>query len=185
MPKPLAPSLRFDKSLVLIGMPGAGKSSVGRKLANRLNVPFKDSDDEVERAASMRVTDIFADLGEAAFRDGERRVIARLLSGPPCVLSTGGGAFMNEATRALIKKEAISLWLKADFDVLFERVSRTNDRPLLQRGDPETILRQMMKAREPVYAEADLTFRSENLPLDETVDNVVDFLSSHFAANTV
>ncbi len=132
--KPVDSPFSLPKTLVLIGMPGAGKSSVGRRLASRLDCPFADSDQEIEKAAGMTIPQIFETYGEPAFRDGERKVIARLLGGEPKVLSTGGGAFMNEQTRALIKQEALSVWIQASFDTLFERVSRTDDRPLLRRA---------------------------------------------------
>jgi len=167
------------KSIVLIGMPGSGKSTIGRKLATRLGIPFTDSDHEVEAAAGMSVSQIFEKLGEPAFRDGERKVIARLLGGPQLVLSTGGGAFMNETTRALIKQQAVSIWLKAEIDVLLERTSRTNDRPLLAKGDPLTILQNLKAIREPVYAQANLTVTSEDLPIDETTERVLLALANH------
>lgn len=168
--------LTLTKSLVLIGMPGSGKSTVGKKLAAKLNLEFVDSDQEVETAAGMSISRIFETLGEAAFRDGERKVIARLLREPCRVLSTGGGAFMNEETRSLIKKDGLSIWLKADFDVLLERTSRSNDRPLLKKGDPATILRDLMTTREPVYALADLTVLSDNVPIETTTQSVIDAL---------
>ncbi|MGE4351734.1 MAG: shikimate kinase [Bdellovibrionales bacterium] len=164
------PSL--SQSVVLIGMPGSGKSTIGKKLAVQMGVSFVDSDIEVEAAADMTIPEIFEKLGEPAFRDGERKVIARLLDGPPVILSTGGGAFMNEQTRELIKRKAISVWLKANLDILVERTSRTNDRPLLRGGDPKEILQKMMQTREPVYAQADLTVTSENTPIEITTDKV-------------
>ena len=173
--------ISIPKSLVLIGMPGAGKSTVGRKLAANLGLGFCDSDHEVEAAAGMSIPQIFEKLGEQAFRDGERKVIARLLRGPKQVLSTGGGAFMNEATREIIKKEGISIWLKADFEVLLERTSRTNDRPLLLKGDPALILRSLMSQREPVYALADLTVASDDVPIENTTQRVIESLA-HWVA---
>jgi len=160
------------KSIVLIGMPGSGKSTIGRKLAGRLGLPFADSDHEVEAAAGMRIPQIFEKLGEPAFREGERKVIARLLSGPQTILSTGGGAFMNDITRTLILQEALSIWLKADLEVLLQRTSRTNDRPLLAKGDPRTILMDLQAKREPVYAHATLTVQSEDCPVEETTERV-------------
>jgi len=168
-----------NKSIVLIGMPGSGKSTIGRKLAARLGIPFKDSDHEVETAAGMTISQIFETLGEPAFRDGERKVIARLLGGPQTVLSTGGGAFMNEMTRTLILKDAISVWLKADLDVLVQRTSRTNDRPLLAKGDPRTILQELMAKREPMYANATLTILSEDCPVEDTTTRVIQALKSY------
>lgn len=167
------------RTIVLIGMMGSGKSTIGRRLASKLGLAFVDSDQEVEAAAGMTVSQIFERLGEPAFRDGERKVIARLLSGPRLVLSTGGGAFMNEATRALIKNEAVSIWLQADLDVLVDRTSRSDDRPLLKKGDPATILRDLMAVREPVYAQADLTVRSEDRPVDATTDCVLQALNAY------
>lgn len=171
LPLPLA-----ARTIVLVGMPGSGKSTIGRKLAQRLGLAFSDSDAEVEKAAGMTVPQIFETLGEPAFREGERKVIARLLRSSRQILSTGGGAFMNEHTRAIIKNEAISIWLQADYDVLLERVLRTDDRPLLRKGDPAIILRDLMNAREPIYAMADLTVRSENVPTDETTRLVINAL---------
>jgi len=171
--------LPLTRTIVLVGMPGAGKTSVGKRLAARLNIPFVDSDQEVEIAAGMSVPEIFEKLGEPAFREGERKVIARLMQGEPKILSTGGGAFMNEQTRQLIKDNALSLWLKADFDVLLERVSRTNDRPLLKKGDPATILRSLQETREPVYALADLTVSSDESPLEVTVNRVITSVSEY------
>lgn len=167
------------KSIVLIGMPGSGKSTIGRKLASSLNLPFVDSDQEVEAAAGMSISQIFERLGEPAFREGERKVIARLLAGPRIVLSTGGGAFMNELTRDVIKKNSISIWLKASLDVLVERTSRSDERPLLKNGNPRDTLINLMSAREPVYANADLTVISEEVPIDSTADRVLDTIKAH------
>lgn len=161
------------RHLVLIGMPGAGKSSVGRKLAKRLGLRFLDSDIEVESAAGMNIEQIFDQLGEPAFREGEHRVIARLLDGPPCVLATGGGAFMNESTRQAIRDKAISLWLRADPETLLERTSRRDDRPLLKKGDPAVILRELAQRREPTYALADIVVMTDKRPLDNMVDRVL------------
>ncbi len=172
-------SLLLGQTLVLIGMPGAGKSSVGRRLGALLGVPFVDSDQEIEKAAGMTIPQIFETYGEPAFRDGERKVIARLLDGEPKVLSTGGGAFMNEETRKLIKDKALSLWIKAPFDVLFERVSRTDDRPLLRKGDPATILRDLMRTREPVYEQADLTVQSDASPIDVMSQRILAALAAY------
>jgi shikimate kinase len=172
-----------QKSIVLIGMPGSGKSTIGRKLALALGLPFVDSDQEVEIAAGMNVSQIFERLGEPAFREGERKVIARLLQGPRIVLSTGGGAFMNESTRLIIKKYSISIWLKASLDVLVERTSRTDDRPLLRNGDPREILTRLMAVREPVFAQADLVVQSENIPIDSTTDRVAYEIKMHLEQN--
>jgi len=164
-------------------MMGAGKSSVGKLLARRLGLVFLDSDREIEKASAMSVSDFFATYGEPAFRDGERQVIARLLSGPPCVLSTGGGAFMNEATRVLIKEKGLSVWLKAEHAVLLERVSRVDTRPLLRNGDPATILRNLMTQREPLYAQADLTLHSDDRPLDITVERLIELVEQAIEAH--
>ena len=158
---------------------GAGKSSVGRRLANALNVPFCDADAEVETAAGRSISDIFKDLGEEAFRDGERRVIARLLETPPHVLATGGGAFMSPETRALIKSRAISVWLKADLEVLARRVSRKDNRPLLAGKDPVAVLREQAETRYPAYAEADVVVETGDAAHHVTVDQVIQALSAH------
>jgi shikimate kinase len=149
------------RSLVLVGMMGAGKSSVGRKLATRLALPFVDADTEIEAAAGMTIPEIFEIRGEPEFRSGEARVIARLLDGGPQVLATGGGAFMNAETRKLIGQKGVSVWLKADFDILMRRIRRRTDRPLLRTADPETTLRQLIDERYPVYALSDLTIESQ------------------------
>src|SRR5690242_15049768 len=135
------------RSIVLVGMMGAGKSSVGRRLAGRLGIPLVDADTEIEKAAGMSIPDIFARHGEADFRSGEARVIARLLESGPQVLATGGGAFINPESRASIRRNGISIWLRADFDVLYRRVKRRNDRPLLKTNDPAETLRQLLAAR--------------------------------------
>ncbi len=161
---------------------GAGKSAIGRRLATRLGMPFVDADTEIERAAGCTITDIFELHGEAAFRDGERRVIARLLTRPPHVLATGGGAFMDPATRAAIRANGISIWLKADLDLLLARVSRRSNRPLLAGGDARAILTRLMAERHPVYAEADITVESMERPHEQMVQMVVDALAAHTAA---
>jgi len=149
------------RPVVLIGLMGAGKSSVGLRLADHLRVPFSDSDAEVERAAGMSVAEIFAALGEPAFRDGERRVIARLLEGPPQVVATGGGAFMNAETRALIAERAVSVWLKAELDLLVARTAGRSHRPLLNKGNPRETLARLIDERYPVYAEAAVHVESQ------------------------
>lgn len=169
-PLPLA---RLDRSIVLVGLMGAGKTSVGRRLAGKLGLGFVDADQEIEAAAGCTVQEIFDRFGEAGFRDGERRVIARLLDQPPHVLSTGGGAFMDPATRALIRERGLSVWLRADLDILVARTARRDHRPLLRTGDPREILARLMAARYPVYAEADITVVSDNRPPDETADRVM------------
>jgi shikimate kinase len=169
------------RSVVLIGMMGAGKSSIGRRLALRLGIPFVDADVEIEKAAGMNIPDIFATHGEPDFRAGEARVIARLLESAPQVLATGGGAFMNADTRALIGVKGISIWLKADFDVLMRRIRRRHDRPLLKTDDPGATLKKLMEERYPVYGLADLTMHSREVPHDKIVDEIIDALAAHMA----
>jgi shikimate kinase len=166
------------RSIVLVGMMGAGKSSIGRRLALRLGIPFVDADTEIEKAAGMSIPDIFATRGEPDFRIGEARVIARLLDGGPQVLATGGGAFMNADTRAAIAAKGISIWLKAEIDVLMRRIKRRQDRPLLQTDDPAETLRQLVDVRYPVYALADLTVESREVPHEKIVDEIVDVLAA-------
>ncbi len=164
------------RSVVLVGMMGAGKSTIGRRLAARLRLPFLDADIEIEAAAGMSIPDIFETHGEAYFRDGEARVIARLLDGGPAVIATGGGAVMREETRDRIRDKAISIWLKADLDVIMKRVRRRADRPLLQTEDPTGTVSRLLDAREPVYATADLTIGSRDVPHERIVDECVDAL---------
>ncbi|HZS63757.1 MAG TPA: shikimate kinase [Xanthobacteraceae bacterium] len=166
------------RSLVLVGMMGAGKSSIGRKLASRLGLRFVDADTEIERAAGMTIGDIFAGYGESYFRAGEARVIARLLDDGPQVLATGGGAIMDSKTREAIRAKAISIWLKADVDVLMRRIKRRSDRPMLQTDDPEGTLRQLLKEREPVYAQADVTVHSREVPHDAIINDILHALST-------
>ncbi|HET9904888.1 MAG TPA: shikimate kinase [Xanthobacteraceae bacterium] len=168
------------RSIALVGMMGAGKSSVGRRLAIRLNLPFVDADTEIEAAAGMTIPEIFAAHGEGAFRSGEARVIARLLDAGPQVLATGGGAFMNADTRAAIREKAVSVWLKADLDVLMRRVKRRSDRPLLKTADPAATLKALMAEREPVYAEADLIVASRDAPHALVVEDIVAGLQQFF-----
>jgi shikimate kinase len=166
------------RSIVLVGMMGVGKSSIGRRLAARLNIPFVDADSEIEKAAGMSIADIFARHGEADFRSGEARVIARLLEGGPQVLATGGGAVMNAATRDAIKAKAVSIWLTAELDVLMRRIAkRKHERPLLQTADPAATLQQLLEARSPVYAQADLTIQSREVPHDAIVSEIVAALA--------
>src|SRR5271157_5510110 len=175
---PILPRLG-QRSIVLVGMMGVGKSSIGRRLAARLSIPFTDADAEIEKAAGMSISDIFARNGEAYFRSGEARVIARLLESGPQVLATGGGAFMNADTRALIKLKGVSIWLNAEFDVLLRRTSkRRNDRPLLQTDDPAETLRALLAAREPTYALADLTVQSREVAHDAIVADILAALDS-------
>jgi shikimate kinase len=161
------------RSIVLIGMMGAGKSSVGRRLASRLGLAFVDADAEIEAAAGMSIPDIFQVHGEPAFRSGEARVIARLLDGGPQVLATGGGAFMNPQTRAGIRARGVSVWLRADFDVLMRRIKRRQDRPMLKTDDPPATLKRLMDERYPVYAEADVTVDSREVPHTLIVEEIV------------
>lgn len=173
------------RSVVLTGMMGVGKSSIGRRLAARLDIPFVDADAEIERAAGMSIADIFARHGEADFRSGEARVIARLLDGGPQVLSTGGGAVMNADTRAAIKAKGISIWLAAEFEVLMRRINkRKGDRPMLQTDDPAATLRELLMTREPVYALADLTVQSREVQHEAIVTEIVDALSRFLNAPT-
>lgn len=170
------------RSVVLVGMMGAGKSSVGRRVALRLGIPFADADTEIEKAAGMAITDIFAIRGEAEFRAGEARVILRLLEGGPQVLATGGGAFINPDTRAAIAAKGISIWLKAEPDVLMKRIKRRQDRPLLHTADPAATLRKLLEEREPVYALADLTVQSREVTHDRIVDEIVSAIAGRVGA---
>ncbi|TMJ21222.1 MAG: shikimate kinase [Alphaproteobacteria bacterium] len=169
--------------IVLVGMMGAGKSTIGRRLAARLGLPFLDADSEIEAAAGMSIPDIFEAHGEPQFRDGEARVIARLLESGPAVLATGGGAFMREETRNRVGAKAISIWLKADADIIMRRVRRRADRPLLQTPDPEATLGRLISEREPVYQHADLTIWSRDVPHEKIVDECVDALHARLRAN--
>jgi shikimate kinase len=170
------------RSLALVGMMGSGKSSIGRRLALRLGIPFVDADTEIERAAGMTIPDIFSARGEAEFRAGEARVIARLLEGGPQVLSTGGGAFMNASTRAAIAGRGVSVWLNAEFDVLMKRIRRRHDRPLLKTEDPAATLRKLMAERYPIYALADLTVESRDVSHDRIVDEIASALARRLQA---
>jgi shikimate kinase len=172
---------RPDRSIVLVGLMGAGKTCIGRRLADRLGMNFVDADHEIEAAAGCSIADIFEQHGEAEFRAGERRVIARLLKTPDQVLATGGGAFMNAETRREIRKKAISIWLRADLDLLVRRTARRNHRPLLKRGDPRAILKRLMDERYPVYAEADIVVDSMDGPPEATVDRVVAALRRYLS----
>ncbi|WP_072396391.1 shikimate kinase [Hyphomicrobium sp. CS1GBMeth3] len=167
------------RSLVLVGLMGCGKSSIGRRLAARLGLPFVDTDDEIERVAQKSISEIFADHGEAFFRDREAKVIARLLGNGPQVLATGGGAFMTPETREQIREASISIWLRAELPVLMRRVGKRDCRPLLKGGDPEQIMRDLMRKRYPVYAEADLTVESREIPHESIVGEIVLALSRH------
>jgi shikimate kinase len=172
------PALR-KKTIALVGLMGVGKSSIGRRLATALDLPFHDADDEIERAAGRSISDIFTERGEAEFREGERRVIARLLEKPPHVLATGGGAFVNDETRALIKQKAISVWLKADVDVLLRRVARKDSRPLLKGRDPRMVLETLARERLPAYSQADLGVETGETPHQAAVEAVIRALTRH------
>lgn len=172
---------RIDRPIVLVGLMGVGKSTVGRRLARQLRLPFYDADAEIEMAAGASVEEIFARHGEAAFRDGERRVIARLVTGPPIVLATGGGAFIDPVTRALIAERAFSIWLKADLDLLMKRVSKRGGRPLLKGGDPRKIMADLMERRYPIYAEADIVVESRGGPHEHVVLDILKAMQPHFS----
>jgi shikimate kinase len=170
----------IDRSIVLVGLMGAGKSTIGRRLARRIGLPFVDTDDEIERAADHSIPEIFDRFGEDSFRDGERRVIARLVQGPPKVIATGGGAFVNPETRRLILERCLALWLDADLEVLAERVSRRDTRPLLRDKEPLPVLRELAERRNPVYAEAHIHLRSGPAAHERTVDEIVAALTAWF-----
>jgi len=167
------------RTIALVGLMGVGKSSVGRRLANALGLPFRDADSEVEAAAGRSIPDIFAAFGEPAFRDGERKVIQRLLDEPPHVLATGGGAFIDPKTREMIKARAISVWLKTDLDVLARRLGRKDTRPLLIGKDPIEVLRSQAEARYPAYAQADITVETGDAAHHVTVDQLLRALSAY------
>ena len=175
-----APALDFVpiRTIVLVGLMGAGKTNIGRRLAARLNLPFFDSDSEIEAAAGETIEEIFRNRGEAVFRDGERRVIARLLSQPVHVLATGGGAFMDPATRAVIARRGVSVWLRADLETLLTRVARRSNRPLLKQGNPRAVLTELIECRHPVYAEADITIDSGDGPADVTATRTIAALAA-------
>jgi shikimate kinase len=172
-----------ERLIVLIGMMGAGKSTIGRRLAARLNLPFVDADTEIEAAAGMTIPEIFEMHGEPHFRDGEARVIARLLDSGPAVLATGGGSFMREETRRRIREKAVSVWLKADPDIILRRVKRRADRPLLQTADPAATISRLLSEREPVYQHADLTIASRDVPHDKIVDECMGALHARLFGN--
>lgn len=166
-----------ERSLVLIGLMGCGKSAIGRRLANRLSLPFVDADEEIERVAGMTISDIFAAYGEEHFRDREAKVIRRLLASGPQVLATGGGAFMNPDTRDAIVQRGLSVWLRADLPVLMRRVLKRNTRPLLKTGDPEAVMLRLMRERYPVYSAADITVESRDVPHEVIVGEIIEALS--------
>jgi shikimate kinase len=178
-PMTVSPPLRVTRTIALVGLMGAGKSSIGRRLAQRLGLPFIDADSEIEAAAGTTIEEIFQRHGEAAFRDGERRVIARLLESPPHVLATGGGAFMDASTRALLRARTVSIWLRADIELMLARVGRRGNRPLLKRGEPRAVLEQLMAQRYPIYAAADLAVDSIDGPPEATLERVLAALATH------
>jgi shikimate kinase len=169
---------RLRRTIALVGMMGAGKSSVGRRLAAKLDVPFRDADSEIELAAGCSIADIFERLGESAFRDGERKVIARLLREPPHVLALGGGAFIDESTRVDVGSQATSIWLRAPIELLMTRVSRRETRPLLRNGDPRDIMERLLREREPIYATADFAVDSEDGPHQSAVERILAELAT-------
>jgi len=171
----------FQKPIVLVGLMGAGKTSIGRKLADRMQVPFVDADQELEKAAGCTITEFFEKFGEKEFRRGEKRVIARLLKFCPCVLATGGGAFMDLETRAMIKNTAVSVWLNVDLDTLDIRLARRTGRPLLQTNNPRATLQSLMEKRYPIYAEADMIVETSNGSVDVTVDKVYKSIIDYFS----
>lgn len=177
-----ASPLEIPRSVVLVGLMGAGKTSIGRRLAARLGLPFRDADHEIEAAAGCTIPEFFERHGEAEFRKGEHKVIARLLTEEPVhVLATGGGAYMDPATRRLIRDHGISIWLRAGLDLLVERTGRRNNRPLLRRGDPRVTLARLMEQRYPVYAEADITVDSDEAPPEAAAARVLEALRTHLA----
>jgi shikimate kinase len=178
-------SLSLPRTVALVGLMGAGKSAIGKRLALRLGLPFVDADDAIELAAGCTIAEIFEKYGEAGFRAGERRVIARLLDEPPHVLSTGGGAYMDAETRGLMQAKAVTVWLRAELDVLHDRVKKRSHRPLLRQGDPRDILAKLMEQRYPIYAEADIVVESTAQPADRTTDQVIEALGAYLAAATV
>lgn len=167
-----------DRTIVLVGLMGAGKSSVGRRLATQLGLPFKDADTEIETASNLTVPEFFEIHGETAFRDGERKVIARLLEGPQHVLATGGGAFMDAQTRKLIRDQGCSIWLRANLDTLLKRCLKRNTRPLLKTGDPKQILDDLITKRYPIYAEADIVVDSNDGPHEHVVNRIISALNN-------
>ena len=172
---------KLEKTLVLVGMMGAGKTSVGRRLASMLGVPFRDADVEIESAAGCTINDIFERFGEPAFRSGERKVIARLLSDPPHVLAAGGGAFVDTETRDRIKERAVSIWLRAPLDLLIQRVMRKDTRPLLRNTDSRATLERLLREREPIYAQADIIVESDEGPHDVVVKRIIAALDGRAA----
>jgi shikimate kinase len=177
----LAEGLVPPRTVALVGLMGAGKTTVGRRLAQALGLPFVDADEAISTAAGRSIDDIFAERGECEFRRGERQVIARLLAGPAHVLATGGGAFIDPNTRALMKAQAITIWLRAPLDVLMKRVSRRDHRPLLKEDDPQAVMQRLMDERYPIYAEADLTVDTTHTPHHTAVVAILAALREHLA----
>ena len=175
-----APAADFmpNRTIVLVGLMGAGKTNIGRRLAARLKLPFFDSDSEIEAAAGETIEEIFRNRGEAVFRDGERRVIARLLAQPVHILATGGGAFMDPVTLAIVARRGVSVWLRADIDTLLARVSRRSNRPLLKDGNPRAVMEELIARRYPTYAEADITIDSGDGPADLTATRTIEALAA-------
>jgi shikimate kinase len=178
-PPDTAADLPLDRTIVLVGMMGAGKSAIGKRLATVLGWPFEDADAAIEAAAGTTIPEIFAEIGEPAFREKERQVIARLLGGGKQVLALGGGAFMDPQTRSLVRAQAVSVWLRADLEALLRRTGRRNDRPLLAEGDPRATLERLLEQREPVYAEADIVVDSGRGPVNAVVTRVIEALARH------
>ncbi len=168
--------IHLTRPIALIGLMGVGKSTIGRRLAQRLNIPFVDADHEIETAAGMSISEIFERYGEETFRDGERRVISRLAAGKSKVIATGGGAFMNDQTRALLLEKCTTVWIDADIDMLAERVGRKDNRPLLKGKDARVVLRELAAVRNPVYALAPIHISSQPAPHDATVDLIMEQL---------
>lgn len=176
--------LSLPRTVALVGLMGAGKSAIGKRLAVRLGLPFVDADDEIERAAGCSISEFFEKYGEQEFRAGERRVIGRLLEETPRILSTGGGAYMDPETRGLMKTRAITVWLRAELDVLFDRVKKRTHRPLLRQGDPKEILARLMHQRYPIYAEADIVVESTAQPAERTTEQVIEAIRTYLQAKT-
>jgi shikimate kinase len=176
-----APPFHVPRTIALVGLMGAGKTSIGRRLAHRLGLPFADADAEIEAAAGATIEEIFERDGEAFFRDGERRVIQRLLDQPVQVLATGGGAFMDPTTRALLRQRATTLWLRAEIELLLQRVQRRGNRPLLKAGEPRAVLERLMAERYPVYAAADIIVDTVDGPPEATLERVMAALEQHVA----
>jgi shikimate kinase len=172
--------LQLDRSVILVGLMGAGKTRVGRRLAERLGLPFLDTDVEIERETGKTIAELFTKIGEPAFRDGERRMICRITRGPVQIIATGGGAFMDPLTRAAIRENGIGIWLRADLDTLIARTAKSHKRPLLEGVDRTAKLAELMALRYPVYAEAQLTVDSIHGPVEHTVESVLGALKDHY-----